>query len=86
MAAKGWRFWIGPPDRRFGRTPIRACISSSTRRAASSVDAFHAAALAAADAIMASRACADYGAENYYAEFVVDPDGYRIEAYCGAKA
>jgi catechol 2,3-dioxygenase-like lactoylglutathione lyase family enzyme len=25
---------------------------------------------------------ADYGA-NYYAAFVVDPDGYRIEAYCG---
>ncbi len=25
---------------------------------------------------------ADYGA-NYYAAFVVDPDGYRIEAHCG---
>jgi len=24
----------------------------------------------------------DYG-ENYYAAFVVDPNGYRIEAYCG---
>jgi hypothetical protein len=20
---------------------------------------------------------------NYYAAFVIDPDGYRIEAYCG---
>jgi hypothetical protein len=26
---------------------------------------------------------ADYG-DNYYAAFVVDPDGYRLEAYCGA--
>jgi catechol 2,3-dioxygenase-like lactoylglutathione lyase family enzyme len=24
----------------------------------------------------------DYG-DNYYAAFVVDPDGYRLEAYCG---
>lgn len=24
---------------------------------------------------------ADYDA-NYYAAFVIDPDGYRIEAYC----
>ena len=28
---------------------------------------------------------ADYG-PNYYAAFVVDPDGYRLEAYCGAEA
>ena len=27
---------------------------------------------------------ADYG-DNYYAAFVVDPDGYRLEAYCGAS-
>lgn len=25
---------------------------------------------------------ADYG-DDYYAAFVVDPDGYRLEAYCG---
>jgi catechol 2,3-dioxygenase-like lactoylglutathione lyase family enzyme len=24
----------------------------------------------------------DYG-DNYYAAFVIDPDGYRLEAYCG---
>ena len=28
---------------------------------------------------------ADYG-DNYYAAFVIDPDGYRIEAYCGKPA
>jgi hypothetical protein len=27
----------------------------------------------------------DYG-PNYYAAFVVDPDGYRIEAHCSAAA
>jgi hypothetical protein len=32
---------------------------------------------------MARPACApDYGTD-YYAAFVVDPDGYRIEAYFG---
>jgi hypothetical protein len=25
----------------------------------------------------------DYGA-NYYAAFAVDPEGYRLEAYCGS--
>jgi hypothetical protein len=28
---------------------------------------------------------ADYG-PNYYAAFTVDPDGYRIEAWCGKKS
>ena len=28
---------------------------------------------------------AAYG-PNYYAAFVVDPDGYRIEAWCGKKS
>ncbi len=28
---------------------------------------------------------ADYGAD-YYAGFVVDPDGYRLEAYCNGKS
>jgi len=27
----------------------------------------------------------DYG-PNYYAAFAVDPDGYRIEAWCGKKS
>jgi hypothetical protein len=29
-----------------------------------------------------SRGCLDYG-PDYYAAFVVDPDGYRIEAHHG---
>ena len=30
-------------------------------------------------------AAPDYG-PNYYAAFAVDPDGYRIEAWCGNKS
>ena len=51
-----------------------------------SVDAFHAAALkAGAKDNGAPGLRKDYG-PNYYAAFVIDPDGYRIEAYCGAEA
>jgi catechol 2,3-dioxygenase-like lactoylglutathione lyase family enzyme len=76
-------FWISavarpvPPDDESG---LHFCFSAPTRQ---SVDAFHAAALATGgrdNGVPGVRA--DYGA-NYYAAFVVDPDGYRIEAYCG---
>jgi catechol 2,3-dioxygenase-like lactoylglutathione lyase family enzyme len=47
------------------------------------VDAFHAAALKSGGADNGKPGVrADYG-PKYYAAFVVDPDGYRIEAYCG---
>jgi catechol 2,3-dioxygenase-like lactoylglutathione lyase family enzyme len=67
----------GPQDDESG---LHLCFSAPTRR---SVDAFHAAALAAGGRDNGAPGVrADYGA-NYYAAFVVDPDGYRIEAYCG---
>jgi catechol 2,3-dioxygenase-like lactoylglutathione lyase family enzyme len=76
-------FWISavarpvPPDDESG---LHLCFSAPTRR---SVDAFHAVALAAGGRDNGAPGVrADYGA-NYYAAFVVDPDGYRIEAYCG---
>jgi len=46
------------------------------------VDGFHAAALAAGGADNgAPGRRPDYG-PGYYAAFVLDPDGYRIEAHC----
>src|ERR1035441_3190505 len=73
-------FWI---NRRTDMAPIGAdsgvhiCLRASD---AAMVDAFHAAALAGI--------CSSYGApgfrsqyhENYYAAFIRDPDGNRIEA------
>ena len=74
--------WIGastspvPADPQSG---LHFCFTAPTRR---SVDAFHKAALAAGGRDNGGPGLrADYGA-NYYAAFVVDPDGYRIEAYC----
>ncbi|HEY7548833.1 MAG TPA: VOC family protein [Hyphomicrobiaceae bacterium] len=62
---------------------LHFCFDAPTR---TSVDAFHAAALMAGGRDNGKPGLrADYG-PDYYAAFVVDPDGYRIEAYCAAKA
>jgi catechol 2,3-dioxygenase-like lactoylglutathione lyase family enzyme len=62
---------------------LHVCFDAPTRK---SVAAFHAAALKAGGRDNGKPGLrADYG-PDYYAAFVVDPDGYRIEAYCGNKA
>jgi catechol 2,3-dioxygenase-like lactoylglutathione lyase family enzyme len=51
----------------------------------SAVQAFHAAALAAGACDNGPAGLRpDYG-EHYYAAFVVDPEGHRLEAVCNAK-
>ena len=51
-----------------------------------SVDAFHAKAMRAGGRDNGKPGLrADYG-DNYYAAFAIDPDGYRVEAYCGRSA
>jgi catechol 2,3-dioxygenase-like lactoylglutathione lyase family enzyme len=61
---------------------LHFCFDAPTRK---SVDAFYKAALAAGGKDNGPAGLrADYG-DNYYAGFVIDPDGYRLEAYC-AKA
>jgi catechol 2,3-dioxygenase-like lactoylglutathione lyase family enzyme len=69
-------FWISVADRPVpadAASGLHFCITAPTRE---SVDAFHAAALGTGGR--------DNGkpGPDYYAAFVVDPDGYRIEAYC----
>lgn len=60
---------------------LHFCFAAPTR---GSVDAFHAGALREGGSDNGAPGLrASYG-DNYYAAFVVDPDGYRIEAYCGA--
>jgi catechol 2,3-dioxygenase-like lactoylglutathione lyase family enzyme len=74
--------WIGatehpvPADERSG---LHFCFHAPSREA---VAAFHAAALAEGGRDNGGPGLrADYGA-GYYAAFVVDPDGYRVEAHC----
>jgi len=59
---------------------LHFCFDAPSRK---SVDAFHKAALSAGGKDNGPAGLrADYG-DNYYAAFVIDPDGYRLEAYCG---
>lgn len=50
------------------------------------VEAFHAAALAAGGRDNGSPGLRDRYGPNYYAAFVLDPDGFNIEAVCRAPA
>ena len=59
---------------------LHVCFAAPTR---ASVDAFHANALAAGGQSNGKPGVRESYGPNYYAAFVVDPDGYRIEAYCG---
>ncbi len=75
--------WIGAAERPVpadDKSNLHFCFAAPTRK---SVDAFHAAARKSGGRDNGAPGLrADYG-PNYYAAFVVDPDGYRIEAYCG---
>ena len=67
------------PDMEAG---LHFCFAAPTHK---SVDAFHKAALAAGGRVNGKPGLrADCGA-NYYAAFVIDPDGHRIEAYCAGR-
>lgn len=76
-------FWVAlaerpvPPDPESG---LHFCFTAPTR---ASVDAFYAAALKAGGSDNGKPGLRDAYGPNYYAAFVVDPDGYRLEAYCG---
>ena len=75
-------FWVNAaekpvkPDMQSG---LHFCFEAPTRK---SVEAFHKAAVAAGGRDNGKPGLrADYGAD-YYAAYVIDPDGYRLEAYC----
>jgi catechol 2,3-dioxygenase-like lactoylglutathione lyase family enzyme len=71
------RLWLGASKE--APSSVHVAIESPTRKA---VEAFHAAALAAGAKDNGKPGLrADYGA-NYYAAFVIDPDGNNLEAVC----
>jgi len=79
-------FWISAAEHPVAsdtKSGLHFCFDAPTR---TSVDGFHSGALGAGGRDNGKPGLrADYG-PNYYAGFVVDPDGYRIEAYCGRPA
>ena len=84
FGATGVALWIirtGRPVAPDEESGLHVCFAAPTRAA---VDAFHRAALDAGGRDNGAPGIrADYGA-TYYAAFVVDPDGYRLEAHCGS--
>jgi catechol 2,3-dioxygenase-like lactoylglutathione lyase family enzyme len=66
-----------PPDEGSG---LHFCFTAPNTDA---VDAFHAAALGAGGRDNGAPGLRPQYAADYYAAFVIDPDGYRIEAYYG---
>jgi catechol 2,3-dioxygenase-like lactoylglutathione lyase family enzyme len=70
-------FWLrsGNP---VGR-PLHVAFLAGSRAA---VDAFHAAAISAGGKDNGAPGLRPRYAENYYAAFVIDPDGHNIEAVC----
>ena len=76
------RLWLIATDHPVvadGRSGLHVCFTAPTTAA---VDAFHAAALAAGGTDNGKPGPRPDYADTYYAAFVTDPDGYRIEAYC----
>jgi catechol 2,3-dioxygenase-like lactoylglutathione lyase family enzyme len=74
-------FWIGG-EGNVGN-PVHVAIVARDRGA---VDAFHAAALAAGGKDNGEPGLRPHYHPNYYAAFVLDPDGHNIEAVCHLPA
>jgi catechol 2,3-dioxygenase-like lactoylglutathione lyase family enzyme len=78
----------GKPDLWIGgegglQRPIHIAIAAQNRAA---VDAFHRAALAAGGKDNGAPGLRPHYHPNYYAAFVLDPDGHNIEAVCHTPA
>lgn len=77
-------FWIGVPDRPVAAAPgLHVAFRAGTPAA---VDAFHAAAVAAGGRDDGPPGPRPHYHAGYYACFVFDPDGNRIEAVCHSPA
>lgn len=74
-------FWIGGEGGL--QRPIHMAIAAQDRAA---VDAFYRAAIAAGGRDNGAPGLRPHYHPNYYAAFVLDPDGHNIEAVCHAPA
>jgi catechol 2,3-dioxygenase-like lactoylglutathione lyase family enzyme len=81
----GAAFWVEQTDHPVpadARSKLHFCFDAPDREA---VDAFHRAAPSAGGTDNGPPGLRpDYG-PDYYAAFAVDPDGYRLEAYCSRR-
>jgi catechol 2,3-dioxygenase-like lactoylglutathione lyase family enzyme len=76
----GW--WVGAspaPVAENSASGLHFCFAAPSRQ---NVEAFHAAALAEGGRDNGGPGVREAYAPDYFAAFVIDPDGYRLEAYC----
>ena len=76
-------FWVVSAERPVvadEKSGLHFCFEAPN---AAAVDAFHAAALRAGGEDNGAPGLRPVYDPNYYAAFIIDPDGYRIEAYYG---
>ena len=75
-----WVMQVARPVKADEASGLHLCFDASDR---AGVDAFHKAGIKAGGRDNGRPGVRkDYG-DNYYAAFVIDPEGYRLEAYCG---
>jgi catechol 2,3-dioxygenase-like lactoylglutathione lyase family enzyme len=75
-----WIFQAARPVPADEKSGLHFCFAASDTAA---VDAFHAAALASGGHDDGAPGLRPIYGPDYYAAFIIDPDGYRIEAYYG---
>lgn len=78
------QLWLGQTDKLVKEdmaSGLHFCFVAPTRK---SVDDFHAAGLKAGGRDNGKPGIRPNYGPTYYAAFVIDPDGYRIEAHCSA--
>ena len=76
-------FWVVSAERPVSaaeKSGLHFCFAAPDGDA---VDAFHAAALRSGGYDNGAPGLRPQYSLDYYAAFIIDPDGYRIEAYCG---
>src|SRR6516162_2183566 len=75
-----WVMKVERPVKADEASGLHMCFDAADR---AGVDAFHKAGIKAGGRDNGKPGVRkDYG-DNYYAAFVLDPEGYRLEAYCG---
>jgi catechol 2,3-dioxygenase-like lactoylglutathione lyase family enzyme len=78
------QLWLGQTDhpvKEDMRSGLHLCFVAPTRK---SVDAFYEAGIKAGGRDNGKPGLRPNYGPTYYAAFVIDPDGYRIEAHCAA--
>lgn len=73
------RFWIGEGEPKGGHDEVHLCFSAKNR---AEVRAFYDAAMQAGARDNGKPGLRPEYHEHYYGAFVLDPDGYNIEACC----